>query len=71
MRPYVIIHFIFYISILKKLEIVSNDQFEQSFDFFLLLLTLKAIKDMKLCPVRNMNFSFRLYVSLTTNVKQY
>lgn len=35
MRPYVIIHFIFYISILKKLEIVSNDQFEQSsFDFF-------------------------------------
>jgi|LakMenEpi03Aug12_release.lakeMendotaPanAssembly.Ray.scaffolds.fasta_scaffold43974_2 hypothetical protein len=70
MRPYVIIHPIFYISILKKLEIVSIDQFE-SFFSTLEILTLKSIKDIKLCPIRNMDFSFRLHVNLTTNVKQH
>jgi hypothetical protein len=70
MRPYVIIHPIFYISILKKLEIVSIDQFE-SFFSTLEILTLKSIKDMKLCPIRIMDFSFRLHVNLTTNVKQH
>lgn len=70
MRPYVIIHPIFYISILKKLEIVSIDQFE-SFFSTLEILTLKSIKDIKLCPILNMDFSFRLHVNLTTNVKQH